>query len=127
MCGQDANTRHAGSMSTGHGNSVKGMLKRLESMYLMAVPLEIDAIRAQIAEGIDIMIHVEKISSGRRVMSVSELLGYEEGEFLLNELIAFDGKDTAIATGSFMRNTDRLFRKGEKYIDRLQHMGFVSI
>ena len=124
---QAMNTGHAGSMSTGHGNSVKGMLKRLESMYLMAVPLEIDAIRAQIAEGIDIMIHVEKISYGRRVMSVSELLGYEEGEFLLNELIAFVGKDTAIATGSFMRNTDRLFRKGEKYIDRLQHMGFVSI
>ena len=57
---QAMNTGHAGSMSTGHGNSVNGMLRRLEAMYMMAMPLDIHAIRTQIAEGIDIMVHVEK-------------------------------------------------------------------
>ena len=43
---QAMNTGHAGSMSTGHGNSIEGMLRRLEAMYMMAMPLDLDAIRA---------------------------------------------------------------------------------
>ena len=71
------NTGHAG-MSTGHGNSVEGMLKRLESMYLMAMPLAIDAIRAQIAAGIDIMVHIEKLEGGqRKVTDIVELCGLQ--------------------------------------------------
>lgn len=52
------NTGHDGSMSTGHGNSVSGMLRRLEAMYLMGVQIPLDAIRAQIVEGIDVMVHL---------------------------------------------------------------------
>lgn len=40
---QAMNTGHAGSMSTGHGNSIEGMLRRLEAMYMMAMPLDLDA------------------------------------------------------------------------------------
>ena len=55
---QAMNTGHDGSMSTGHGNSVEGMLRRLETMYLMSAELPIDTIRAQIIEGMDIFVHL---------------------------------------------------------------------
>ena len=85
---QAMNTGHSGSMSTGHGNSTEGMLKRLESMYLMSVPLNVDAIRAQIAEGVDVLIHLERDRYGkRRIVEMRELLGYENGEFALNNLM----------------------------------------
>ena len=76
---QAMNTGHTG-MSTGHGNSIKGMLKRLETMYLMAASIDINAIRNQIAEAIDIMIHVEKIGKQRRIIEISEIAGFEEGQ-----------------------------------------------
>lgn len=72
---QAMNTGHAGSMSTGHGNSVEGMLRRLEAMYMTAMPLDIEAVRAQIAEGIDIMVHIEKRREKRLVTEISELAG----------------------------------------------------
>jgi pilus assembly protein CpaF len=85
---QAMNTGHSGSMSTGHGNSTEGMLKRLEAMYLMSVPLNVDAIRAQIAEGVDVLIHLERDRYGkRRIVEMKELLGYENGEFALNNLM----------------------------------------
>jgi pilus assembly protein CpaF len=85
---QAMNTGHSGSMSTGHGNSTEGMLKRLESMYLMSVPLNVDAIRAQIAEGVDVLIHLKRDRYGkRRIVEMKELLGYENGEFALNNLM----------------------------------------
>ena len=85
---QAMNTGHSGSMSTGHGNSTEGMLKRLESMYLMSVPLNVDAIRAQIAVGVDVLIHLERDRYGkRRIVEMKELLGYENGEFALNNLM----------------------------------------
>lgn len=59
---QAMNTGHDGSMSTGHGNSVSGMLRRLEAMYLMSAQIPMDAIRAQIVEGIDVMIHLGRLA-----------------------------------------------------------------
>ena len=86
---QAMNTGHNGSLSTGHSNSVSGMLKRLEAMYLMAVSLDIGAIRSQIAEGIDVMIHLEKREDGRRVITeIKEIVDYKNGEFILNDLIS---------------------------------------
>lgn len=89
---QAMNTGHSGSMSTGHGNSAEGMLKRLESMYLMAVSLNVEAIRAQIAEGIDVMIHLERDSHrNRHIVEMKEVMGYENGEFILNDLMKEGG------------------------------------
>ena len=84
---QAMNTGHSGSMSTGHGNSVEGMLRRLEAMYLMAASMDMDAIRSQIAEGIDIMVHIEKIGGKRRITEITEIAGYEKGLFRLNRLM----------------------------------------
>ena len=55
---QAMNTGHDGSLSTGHANSCKDMLSRLETMVLMGMELPLPAIRSQIASGIDILIHL---------------------------------------------------------------------
>lgn len=110
------NTGHAG-MSTGHGNSVEGMLKRLESMYLMAMPLAIDAIRAQIAAGIDIMVHIEKLEGGqRKVTDIVELVDYHEGKFVLNPLMRLEADGCLAETGNSLVHTRKLKLKGEEHV-----------
>ncbi|NLY18115.1 MAG: CpaF family protein [Clostridiaceae bacterium] len=92
---QAMNTGHDGSMSTGHANSVKDMLTRLETMVLMAAPLPLEAIRKQIASSIDIMIFLSRFRDGnRKVTEITEILGCENGEIKLNPLFSFseDGK-----------------------------------
>ena len=74
------NTGHSGSLSTGHANSISGMLKRLESMFLQAADVPVDAIRNQISEGIDIIIHMSRMKDGRRkVVEIAELRGIKDG------------------------------------------------
>jgi len=116
---QALNTGHDGSFSTGHGNSVRGMLRRLEAMYLMSVNIPIDAIRAQIVEGIDIMVHLGKLENGRRVvMEIQELLDYRDGEYNLNPLFRLDDEMHLVHTGNQLvnRNKLRLRRQDVGYI-----------
>ena len=84
---QAMNTGHDGSLSTGHANSIEGMLKRLEAMFLQAADFPVEAIRSQIMEGIDIMIHMSRMKDGNRsVTEISELKGMENGEIAVNPL-----------------------------------------
>ena len=84
---QAMNTGHDGSLSTGHANSIRDMLGRLEMMVFMGTDIPLIAIRQQIAMGIDIMIHLERgRDHKRRVVEISELIGVEDGEFILNPL-----------------------------------------
>lgn len=110
---QAMNTGHDGSMSTGHGNSVAGMLRRLEAMYLMSAQIPMDAIRAQIVEGIDIMVHLGRLENGnRRVIEVQELLDFENGKYVLNPLFALDGDMELVSTGNRIRGRGKLLLKG---------------
>ena len=85
------NTGHAGSMSTGHANSISGMLRRLEAMFMQAVDFPVDAIRAQISEGIDIIIHMSRMRDGsRKVVEISELTEVSEGQIRTNCLYRAD-------------------------------------
>lgn len=85
------NTGHSGSLSTGHANSISGMLKRLESMYMQAVDYPVEAIRAQISEGIDFMIHMSRIGDGKRkVMEIAELDEVRNGTIKMNCLYRYD-------------------------------------
>ena len=88
---QAMNTGHDGSLSTGHANSVKDMLSRLETMVLTgASGLPLDAIRQQIASAIDIIIHLSRLrDKSRRTMEITEVIGYENGEIKLNPLYVF--------------------------------------
>ena len=85
------NTGHEGSMSTGHANSAKDMLLRLENMILMAVDIPLEAIRRQIASGIDIIVHLGRLrDKSRRVLEIVEITGYRDGQYLLNTLYQFE-------------------------------------
>lgn len=87
---QCLNTGHDGSMSTGHANSSKDMLNRLENMILMGMDLPLNAIRQQIASGIDIIIHLGRLrDKSRKVLEIVEVLGFEAGEILLKPLYSF--------------------------------------
>ena len=108
-------------MSTGHGNSVTGMLRRLEAMYLMSARIPMDAIRAQIVEGIDLMVHLGRFSDGRRrVLEVQELLDFENGRYLLNPLFHLDDGMELKFTGNSLVNRNKLMLKGYGDDGRLQ-------
>lgn len=88
---QCMNTGHEGSMSTGHANSAKDMLSRLENMILMAMEIPLEAIRRQIASGIDVIVHLGRLrDKSRRVLEIVEVVGYEKQEYCLNTLYQFE-------------------------------------
>ncbi len=88
---QALNTGHSGSLSTGHANSPKDMLSRLETMTLMAAELPLAAIRSQIASAIDILIHLGRLrDNSRRVLEIVEVGGYVNGEIQLYPLYQFE-------------------------------------
>lgn len=106
---QGMNTGHSGSLSTGHGNSVRGILKRLESLYLQEHQFPLQAIQAQIAEGIDIVIHLGRLSSGRRmVLEIAELVDVRDGEIVLNKLFQYSSDSGLIATGNDLVHREKL-------------------
>ena len=88
---QAMNTGHEGSMTTVHSNSPRDALSRLETMVLMAgFDLPVKAIREQIAAAIDIIIHVDRLPDGRRVVTaVSEVQGLEGETILLQEIFKY--------------------------------------
>ncbi len=93
---QALNTGHDGSLSTGHANSARDMLSRLETMIMMAMDLPLAAIRGQIASGIDIIVHLGRLrDKSRKVLEIVEVLGYENNEIKTSILYAFqeDGED----------------------------------
>ena len=87
---QALNCGHDGSMSTGHANSAKDMLSRLETMALMGMDLPLPAIRRQIASALDIIIHLGRLrDKSRKVLEIVEVDGMEDGEIRLHPLYVF--------------------------------------
>ncbi|MDF2988690.1 MAG: Flp pilus assembly protein ATPase CpaF [Eubacterium sp.] len=88
---QAMNTGHEGSLSTGHANSSLDMLSRLETMILSSSILPLEAVRQQIASAIDIIIFLSRLrDKSRRTMEISEILGMEQGQIVLNPLFLFE-------------------------------------
>ncbi|TCZ81020.1 CpaF family protein [Paenibacillus albiflavus] len=124
---QAMNTGHDGSLSTGHANSSKDMLSRLETMVLSAAPLPLTVIRQQISSAIDILIHLSRIrDSTRKVTEISEVVGVNNGEIELNPLFTFvehgeeqDGKvkGELIYTGNPLNHTLKLQMAGSSLPD----------
>ena len=91
---QSFNTGHDGSMSTGHANSAKDMLLRLETMVLMGSDLPISAVRRQISTGIDYVVHLDRNREGkRRVVEIIELLGMEGEEIKIRTIFDLHAKE----------------------------------
>ncbi|MEC0309943.1 ATPase, T2SS/T4P/T4SS family [Paenibacillus lautus] len=87
---QAMNTGHDGSLSTGHANSTQDMISRLETMVLSGADLPIGVVRQQISSAIDIFVHLSRLRDrSRRVTEISEVIGMEGGEVLLNPLYRF--------------------------------------
>jgi pilus assembly protein CpaF len=88
---QAMNTGHDGSLTTGHANSPRDLLSRLEVMVLMAgMDLPVRAIREQIASAVDIIVQQTRFSDGRRrVTSIVEVDGMEGDVILTQPLFAF--------------------------------------
>lgn len=110
-------------MSTGHANSPKDMLTRLETMVLTGIDMPLTAIRTQIASAIDIIVHLGRIRDrSRRVMEIDEVKEYKDGEIIIRPLYIFRecGEKDGMVQGSLERtenkliNTEKLKRKGIK-------------
>lgn len=84
------NTGHDGSLSTGHANSSRDILSRLETMVIMGKDLPLSAIRQQIASGIDIIVQLGRLrDKSRKVLEIVELDGVENGEIKINPIYKF--------------------------------------
>ncbi len=91
---QSFGTGHDGSFSTGHANSAKDMLSRLETMALMAGEMPLAAIRSQIVSGVDIIIHLGRLRDRtRKLLQIMEVMGMENGEIILQPIYEYDQKE----------------------------------
>lgn len=110
---QAMNTGHDGSLSTGHANSTSDMLSRLETMVLQgAEGLPLEAIRQQIASALDIIIHLSRLrDKTRKTMEITEVVGYENGQIILNPLYVFEEDENSTlqkVSGSLKRTKNPL-------------------
>lgn len=100
---------HSGSMSTGHANNPLDMLHRLETMMLMGIDLPLAAIQKQIASALDIIIHLGRLrDKSRKVLEITEVLGYEEGRIQLKTLYKFqeEGMEDGKIKGTLMKENE---------------------
>jgi pilus assembly protein CpaF len=96
---QAMNTGHDGSLSTGHANTPRDMLARLETMVLMAgVDLPLRAIREQIASAVDLIVHEERLRDGsRKIVNITEVQGMEGDVIVMQDV--FTWEQTGVVDG----------------------------
>lgn len=91
---QAMNTGHDGSLSTGHANSPRDMIARLETMVLMGMEIPLSAVQRQIASGVDIIVHLARLrDKSRKVISIEEVTGYDGEGIHLNMLYQFQEQE----------------------------------
>jgi pilus assembly protein CpaF len=119
---QAMNTGHDGSMSTGHANSPRDMLSRLETMVLMAgVDLPVRAIREQIASAVDLIVQQSRLKDGtRKIVAITEVQGMEGDVIIMQDVFVFE--QTGIIEG---RIQGRLRPTGirPKFVEKFEVMG----
>ncbi len=120
---QCLNTGHDGSMSTGHANSSRDMLSRLETMALMGMDLPLLAIRQQIASGLDIIVHLGRLrDKSRRVLEIVEVTGMKGEEIQTNPLFVFQEEKEEGG-----RVLGKLIRRGELIRNEKLQMAGICI
>jgi pilus assembly protein CpaF len=89
---QAMTTGQDGSLSTGHANSPRDMLRRLETMILMAgYDLPLRAIREQITSAVDLIVHTARLRDGsRKITAITEVYGIEDDEILTQDIFVFE-------------------------------------
>lgn len=113
---QAMNTGHDGSLSTGHANSPRGMLSRLETMVLTgSADLPLEAIRQQIASAVDYIVHLSRLRDfSRKCMEITEVTGYENGEITLNPIYKFREDENS----TLKKVSGRLIRTENKIVNQ---------
>lgn len=87
---QAMNTGHDGSLSTGHANSTRDMISRLETMVLSGADLPVSVVRQQISSAIDIFVHLSRLRDrSRRITEISEVIGMDGEQVMINPLYRF--------------------------------------
>ena len=129
---QAMNTGHDGSISTGHANSAKDMLVRLETMVLMGVELPLTALRGQIASAIDIVIHLGRLrDKSRKLIQIEEVLDVKEGDIRTQTIVEFveTGEEKGKIQGvlkkrNLLINTEKIKLAGlmEKYQEVMKNV-----
>ena len=106
---QAMNTGHPGSLSTGHSNSARDMLNRLETMVLMGARLPLEVVRSQIASALDILVHLGRLGDGsRKVLSIVEVGGISMGEIETEELYRYDRETGRLEKTGELKNREKL-------------------
>lgn len=121
---QALNTGHDGSLSTGHANSARDMLYRLETMILMGMEIPLTAVRRQIASGIDVIVHLGRLrDKSRKVLEIVEVTGFENGEIQTAPLFRFEEKGES-ETGNII---GILEKKGALlFTEKLRNAGLLT-
>lgn len=109
---QAMNTGHDGSLSTGHSNSAKDMISRLETMVLMGMDMPSAAVKQQIASAIDLIVHLGRMrDKSRKVVQIAEVLNLQNGEIPLRTIYEFEeqgkGEDGKVE-GKLVRRAETL-------------------
>ena len=123
---QALNTGHDGSLSTGHANSSKDMLARLETMVLMGMDLPLAAVRRQIASGVDLIVHLGRLrDKSRRVLEITEIIGFENDEIVTKPIYQFEecGEEKGKIIGNLVKvgkliHMEKLLASGEEYCEK---------
>ena len=110
---QALNTGHDGSLSTAHANSAGDMLLRLETMALMGMAMPLEAIRRQIASGIDIFVQLGRDrNKQRRLLEIAEVTGFADGAIQLGKLYERDWNSGKLCKKGELLHTEKLERAG---------------
>lgn len=104
---QAMNTGHDGSLTTGHANTPRDMIARLETMVLMSgMDLPIKAIREQIASAVDLIIQQSRLKDGsRKITHVTEITGMEGDTITLQDIFLFEKKGVGVG-GKILGNVE---------------------
>lgn len=120
---QAMNTGHDGSMTTGHANSPRDMLSRLETMVLMAgMDLPVKAIREQISSAIDLIVHQSRFRDGsRKVTYITEVQGMESGVITLQDIFVFSPE--GLTEDGKVKGRFRATGLRPKFMEKLESLG----
>ncbi len=110
-------TGHDGSLSTGHANSVRGMISRLETMHISSSGFPLEAVREQIAQAIDVYVHLYRTAGGRRLVAeITESAGMHGGQIALNPLFVRNAAGELVSTGNALAGAAK--EKLERFADQ---------
>lgn len=124
---QAMNTGHNGSLTTMHANSPVDALNRLETMILMAgMEIPIKALREYIENAIDIVVHIQRLSDGKRkITSISEIVGFKDGNIELKEIFSF--KQTGITNNGEVIGEFLMSKKAPLSYDKIKERGIDTL